>query len=163
MTTRTHKDLHSFARRMRLNAKGIENGVNKATGDLVVMSVAELAKATPVDTGRARSNWQVSGSASATPRPAFSPFASRHKPPYAGGGSRGEGRNLAGAVWAASAAVARRATDAAVYIVNPLPYIQRLNQGHSPQAGAGWISRALAVARARWNTTAAATIDKELK
>lgn len=163
MTTRTHKDLHSFARRMRMNGKGIEKAVGLANNDRVIVTVAELAKSTPVDTGKARSNWQVSGSASASIRSAFSPFPSRHRPPYSGGGGISEGRNLAGAVWAASAAVGRATGRAALYIVNPLPYIQRLNQGHSPQAGAGWISRAIARAQARANIDTKRRLDEGLK
>lgn len=123
---------------------------NEATREMAVFAIAELAKSTPIDVGTARSNWTATiGTTSITTRKAFAPYPSRHRPPYGPGGSMGEGRNQAGAVWSAAAAIKGKQPEQAVYIDNNLPYIQRLNQGHSKMAPAGFIERALERARQR--------------
>lgn len=80
---------------------------------------AALVMNTPVDTGRARSNWIASLNA-----PSVAMVEPGQKPDT-------------------GAAVASfKVTDTA-YIANNLPYIRRLNEGHSQQAPAGFVEMAV--------------------
>lgn len=99
----------------------------------------ELILATPVDEGTARSNWQVGVTPSASPRAAYSP-----------GSHLGisESGNASSAIAAANAAVDAAPSGSTLFVSNPVPYIDILDQGHSRQAPRGMIRRALAVAMA---------------
>jgi hypothetical protein len=146
------KDLVYLAQRMHDIAKNVEIAVNLTVQDTAIFTAAHLAKGTPVDVGTARSNWMLSlGAASQGTRPAFSPFASRWRPvPGVNpGGSLSETRNQAGVTWSATAAIKGRKPGQAVYIANNLPYIARLNQGHSKQAPSGFIQRAVKTSAAQ--------------
>lgn len=134
------KDLRYLAKVMPKYGDAIASDVNRLKGEISLSIIANVAKRTPVDVGTARSNWHVSTAISALTRKAFSPFLSRWRPPYGPGGTLAETRNQAGAVWSASSIVGK-ATKAGepLYISNNLPYIQRLNQGWSNQAPAGFV------------------------
>lgn len=150
MTVRTHKSWESFAKQMYKFADDVPDVANKVEIEMATMTLAELARATPIDVGTARSNWVASiGSAYDGTRAAFSPYPSRHRPPYGPGGSMGEGRNQAGAVWSAAAALKGKKPGEDIHITNNLPYIMRLNQGHSSLAAAGFIERAIQTGRQR--------------
>lgn len=106
---------------------------------LVVRRVALAADqavvvATPVDTGRARSNWLVTIDA---PDP-------REIPPYSQDDGAGSARAAVAQGQAAIAAFA--AGNRAIYITNNLPYIERLNQGSSAQAPASFVQQAVIMA-----------------
>lgn len=91
---------------------------------------------TPVDTGRAKSNWIVTlGSPSGATINAY---------------SEGEGGSTAAANEAAAQAQAESVIsgydgDAGleIHITNNLPYIEELNQGSSMQAAPGYVEQAL--------------------
>lgn len=87
-----------------------------------------LVLATPVDTGRARSNWQV-----ALDGPAE--------------GTIDEPMDI-GTIQAAAANVVSRHKpgDGQINITNNLPYIGRLNKGWSAQAPAGFVEQAILAA-----------------
>lgn len=125
---------------MAETALAIELDVNQLKGEIAIAVVADTAKLTPVDVGTARSNWQVGvGGPPQGVRPAYSPHASRWRPPYASpGANTSETQNQAGVVWSA-VANARKGGLADLYIANNSPYIGRLNQGHSNQAPAGFV------------------------
>lgn len=95
-----------------------------------------LVLATPVDKGRARSNWQVS-----VGRPILAEIE-----PYAPGDKLGLGEtaNASGALEQARAALARDIGEEPIYITNNVEYINVLNAGHSAQAPAGFVEEALA-------------------
>lgn len=85
-----------------------------------------IVLATPVDTGRARSNWLVTvGSPSG-----------RTREPYAPGErlGRGEQANAAGALDQARKAVATHSNLRDIWVVNNVDYIGKLNAGSSRQA-----------------------------
>jgi hypothetical protein len=95
-----------------------------ARADLVVRKVAldmltKIVMKTPVDTGRARGHWGV-GVTSIT---------------YGAGLDKGGGGTIAKATASLQGA---RAGDR-IYIANNLPYIVRLEYGHSKQAPAGMV------------------------
>lgn len=123
-------------------SKAVAEDVNELVKAISVEVARQVAGRTPVDTGKARSNWQTSLS---TPiggtRTAFAAYPSRWHPPGRNpGGSMAETPNFAAAVRSAREGVSRRTGDEQdVYIVNNLPYIARLNQGYSKQAPAGYV------------------------
>lgn len=91
-----------------------------------------LVTSTPVDTGRARSNWIVSSGPSTRIIDAYAPGES--------GSTRGQNTRAA----QAQAKAFLESTDATViYISNNLEYIRFLNEGSSAQAPAGFIEAAV--------------------
>lgn len=84
---------------------------------------ATLVSSTPVDTGRARSNWQanIGSPASGTLEP---------MPAQA-------------AVTLATATIATYKSGETIHLTNNLPYIGALNNGHSAQAPAGFVETAV--------------------
>jgi len=91
----------------------------------------ELKRTTPIDTSWARANWLTS-----IGRPVTAPAGSRESVGIASGAqSAGEARLLVYNV-----------NQGDVWISNNVPYIQKLNEGHSKQAPAGFIEVAIATA-----------------
>jgi len=74
---------------------------------------------TPVDTGRARGNWQVSVTSP--------PSTELNAVDRSGGGTIAEGLSK----------MSEQRGGNAIWIVNNLPYIEALESGHSRQAGPG--------------------------
>lgn len=128
--------LDSFARRIEARSDEIVVRAGRAVGEVAGVIFDEVVRATPADTGKARSNWRVSvnGSGGSQVRPPFSP-----------------GKNLgieetANAQAASSAARARLASvksSDTVDISNPLDYIAQLNNGSSRQAPANFVQLAV--------------------
>ena len=87
-----------------------------------------LTRTTPVDTGRAASSWRLN---KGVPDPSFEPAGqTSYKPPLPpSGASLGTGETL--------------------FISNNLPYIVRLNEGHSEKAGPFFVEQEVALATAR--------------
>lgn len=135
--------LGDFARRIRLRGRQVEEGVNRIVRKVALVADRELVLETPVDTGRARSNWQVSlGSALTTEREPFAPGE---------GLGKGEGANAAGALAQGQDRIGARKSEQDIYIQNNVSYIGNLNDGTSAQAPAGFVQAAIkrAVAAAR--------------
>lgn len=127
--------LGDFARRIRIRGRQVEEGVNKIVRKCALIADRELVLETPVDTGRARSNWQVSlGSAITSEREPFSPGQ---------GLGKGEGRNAAGALEQAQERIGARQSGQDIYITNNVGYIGPLNDGSSAQAPAGFVEAAI--------------------
>ena len=112
-------DLNAFAEK-------IGEDVVDLTRAVTLKMTSELIKNTPVDTGRARSNWQHS-----TTQPGN--IKNRDNQDKSGRPSRTSAQNLA--------AVLQPYQQ--VWISNNLPYINRLNEGHSKQAGVHFVERAV--------------------
>jgi hypothetical protein len=85
--------------------------------------------ATPVDTGRARSNWLVS-----IDQPRKETIETLGKDPSA---AISEGNQVINGY---------KKENKAIYISNNLPYIGRLNEGYSAQAPAAFVEQAVAAA-----------------
>lgn len=127
--------LGEFARRIRLRGQQVETGVNKIVRKVALIADRELVLETPVDTGRARSNWQVS---------LGSPLTSEREPYSPGEGlGRGEGQNAAGALAQAQERIGARQSEQDIYIQNNVDYIGALNDGSSAQAPAGFVQAAI--------------------
>lgn len=124
----------NFARRMRQRGQQVEEGVNRVVRTTALIADQNLVLSTPVDTGRARSNWQVSiGTPVETTREAFAP------------GELGStaGPNAQAAIAEGQQVINQRRSGETIFITNNLPYIQRLNDGYSAQAPAGFVQTAV--------------------
>lgn len=116
---------------MVLRADELGQSVDRVvrTAALVVDQVVVLS--TPVDTGRARSNWLVSVG---VPRGGvIEPYAPGNKL------GLGENKNAQGALDQARRAVAVRPEGIPVFIVNNVDYMGLLNNGSSRQAPANFV------------------------
>lgn len=146
--------LAQFSQNIRKRGSQIENAGTRFTKAVAKRALRALVNATPVDTGRARSNWRVGIGAS--PTAVIEPYSPGKK---LGIGERANA-NAAIATGLARINSVRGASGAggglqtAIYIANNTPYIgnlpngKGLNDGYSPQASAGWIEEKLMEARA---------------
>lgn len=120
---------------MRVRAQVLEPNINRVIKKVVVAVDEAVVDETPVDTGRARSNWRVSVGAPTTE--VISPYApGRHL-------GKAEVGNAAAAKAQAREAVSVRAPGQDVYLCNSTPYIGLLNAGHSGQAAPLFVQRAV--------------------
>lgn len=113
--------------------------LGKLVGVLTVRLHQALVSATPVDTGFARAGWT----------PTVGPPQDRAlRRPSDPEDARSRARsNLAdGQAAAARIGASYRLVQGAVHESNQVVYVPRLNEGHSPQAAAGWVERAAAQA-----------------
>jgi len=126
-----------FFSRMTSRGRQIEQALNEVKKDAALRIDRNLVYTTPVDTGRARSNW----------------IASRGAPKY----EQANPDSTAMASYHKSAQEISRSnrSDEVIYITNTLPYIVRLNEGYSAQAPAGFVQRSI-------NSAASAVRGKKL-
>ena len=124
-----------FSKRMKVRGDQIEKGVNRTVRKVALAVDQAVVLATPVDTGRARSNWQVSiVSPITTTRSAYSP------------GSKlglGESANANAAIEHAKQKIRARTLGQEIHITNNLHYIKDLNDGSSAQALPGFVEAAV--------------------
>jgi len=145
--------LERFARRMLLRANNVPREVSKVVRKVALAADQALVLGTPVDTGRARSNWIVSlGSEVTTPIEPYAPLAPGTDP-----GKLSETANAQAALAQGREAVANHQAEQAIHITNNVDYIQPLNEGSSSQAPAMFVEAAVqqgidAVAGARIDT-----------
>ena len=108
---------------MRVTGRTVSDNATDLVRRVALTVDSELVYSTPVDTGRARSNWQVEidrpASGTVDPVPA------------------------AVALERAAATVQRSMPGSTIHITNNLPYIGRLNEGWSAQAPAGYVETAV--------------------
>jgi hypothetical protein len=124
-----------FAARMKALGAKAEAGVNRKIKKTALAILTELAVQTPVDTGRARSNWMVG---------LGGPPDDGNFPPYAAGEKGSTARaNATMTIETGKAAMSDRQLGQAVYITNEVPYIEQLNNGSSAQAPAGFVQQAV--------------------
>ena len=145
-----------LGRRLRVRAHQVGRWSHATPRKATKVLVGSLVQSTPVDRGVARSNWQVStGASPAVVKPAFAP--GRHL-------GISETRNAAATIAEAYARIDRAPTfgfsqaflkagvpeaagGTSFYVSNPVYYIEALDQGHSKQQAAGFVRRALNLAR----------------
>lgn len=100
--------------------------------------VGDLVYHTPVDTSQALSNWDVTIGA---------PVSDPHGPYFAGQHGSTQRQSAAQALNVAKETLKDKKPGQSIFIANTLPYIRRLNDGHSQQVPAGFIERALLLGR----------------
>jgi hypothetical protein len=138
--------LEDFSRRITTLANNVVVNSDALVRKVALVADQAVVSSTPVDTGRARSNWiaQIGTAAETTIEP------------YAPG--------KAGSTGAANVEAARAQAEAVVatyeggkgqeiHITNNLPYIDPLNKGHSAQAPAGYVEEAIQLAVDAVNNT----------
>lgn len=127
-----------FQKRFSILADRIDKNLNEMVRKVGIVADQTLVLSTPVDEGTARSNWQVALDA---------PIRSEI-PPYAPGKGLGigESANAQGALAQGQAAIGQYKNGQTIYISNNLPYINRLNDGWSAQAPAGFVEKAVQLA-----------------
>lgn len=128
--------LSDFVKRMGRLGAVVEENADKTVRKAVIAVDRTVVMATPVDKGRARSNWVAE----------LDTAFSGEVEPYA----PGEGGSTGGANSEAAMAQAARVAasydgdqNSEVHITNNLPYIQALNDGHSAQAPADFVREAV--------------------
>ena len=113
--------------------RAISDQVDQIAGKAVAVAtlevLRELKRRTPVDTGHARSNWI----------------------PTTGAPHRAVEQGSAGAAQAVGEVAIATGRAAKTFISNNVPYIQRLDQGHSQKAPTGFVRQSVfaGLARAR--------------
>lgn len=116
---------------MRRRAAALAKAVDKVVRQVAIVADRQIVLATPVDTGRARSNWIVTvGAPTTTPIEPYSPTSM---------GGTSESANLSGALGQANTAISKRKFGQTIWIQNNVPYIGRLNEGSSKQAPANFV------------------------
>jgi len=131
-------DFGDFVRRMEVRADNVPREVSKVMKKAALAVDQTVVMATPVDTGRARSNWIVSlGSPSGETRDPYAPLPQGQDP-----SKLGESGNAQGAISHAKEVVAFH-KEGPICVTNNLPYIERLNEGYSSQAGAMFVEEAV--------------------
>jgi hypothetical protein len=154
-------DMAAAAKRFYRLAKGVEVATFTVSREQALDTQYLLAKDTPVDVGSARSNWRISIGRPLTGRiKAYYPYASRHRPPYGPGGSKGEGANLSAVINQGRMRLASYKTGS-IYISNNLPYIGPLDRGHSKQTTSGFVARAVYAATRQTAIKIPAIFSKE--
>jgi hypothetical protein len=118
-------NLGQFAERMRKRGADIEPAVDDTVRKVALLANQTLIMATPVDTGRARANWQVSINAEVD--------------------SEVESTDAQGAM-TRNKGVIDGYRGGELLIQNNVPYIGALNNGSSAQAPAGFVEKALQAA-----------------
>ena len=131
-------DLQDFSRRMTIRGKRIEENASRLVRQVALVADQAVVFGTPVDTGRARSNWIVS--INSAPEEIIPPYTPGE------GGSTGA-RNAQAAINQGEEVISRyQGEGQEIHITNNLPYIQRLNDGYSDQAPANYVETAIALA-----------------
>jgi HK97 gp10 family phage protein len=128
--------LEDFAKRMSRISVEVEDGVERAVKECAIAVTRTVINATPVDTGRARSNW------TADMDEAFHKIFPAHVPGERG--STGD-TNAEIAIEQAEAAISQFDINKnnSIHISNSLPYIGALNDGHSKQAPTDFVRQAV--------------------
>lgn len=143
-SSRKGADFSELDKALKRYGRIIEAGVNNLKRDVSLAVLNSVVEETPVDTGKARSNWQVGlNSNDAAPRGPYAPIPSQYRPPYQPGPQRSERSNLQAAIAAGQGTISGANLKQAIYISNSLPYIGRLDDGYSKQTDAGFVSRAV--------------------
>lgn len=114
-----------FKRKLRAIANTVESNATRLPARTALTFVSVVAKATPIDTGKAQGNWQVGIGA---------PMQRQvHDPSRFGADA---------AIRIATNKLQNYKGGKIIHVTNNLPYIGALDRGHSQQAPAGFIDMA---------------------
>lgn len=137
-------DFAGFSASMRARAAAVSVNADRLVRRIALVADQAIVDATPVDTGRARSNWIVT----------LDSAAGGTRAPYVEGlAGSSASANAQAAIEQGAAVVATYSGDAhrEIHITNNLPYIDRLNNGWSRQAPAEFVQEALHTTAAAFN------------
>ncbi len=122
---------------VKIVAEDLEKFTTRVMVRLTTSIWAELQEATPVDTGWARANWHPSVRSPVTEAVADLSDGTEPTPELVQAAAAQSQAGLD------EVAAYRFPHDGRVYIVNNAHYIQRLNEGHSPQAPPEFVQKAI--------------------
>ena len=128
-------DLRDLGRNMRVTARAVGDNATAAVREVSEKVGVTVVYGTPVDTSRARMNWQ--GSVGEPAQGVLAPYPSQPAGPN-------DGPRVAIASIRAATADYDGQKDG-VFITNNLDYIQDLNNGSSSQAPADFVAQAVLV------------------
>lgn len=136
-------DLEKLARDAKKLERDIKRAANEMAKDGAVGTAGALSAATPIDTGKAASNWLVSLGFPKTRE------IEAHEP---GEGGSTKAANVAATVKAAREAVKNKKLGQNIFITNNIDYMDPLaNDGHSPQQpNPGWIEAVGNITERNW-------------
>lgn len=127
-------NLRQFSIRIRRLGSNVETNAVKLVRKVALSVDSTVVMGTPVDTGRARSNWQVEiGKPARGTVEAYAPGKE---------GSTG-GQNAQIALALGAGVIATYKGGESIHLTNNLPYIGALNRGHSAQAPSGFVETAV--------------------
>lgn len=132
------KTLADLAERMRKLAAGLQSEASRCALEVGEAVVTDLAHRTPVDTSAALSNWL--GALESPNMAVVEPHLPGHK------GST-QLRSAQGTIEAFKIDTENKKPGQAIFISNSINYIRRLNEGSSKQEPAGFVHRAVLIAR----------------
>ena len=118
--------MNNFSKRFTTLTENFLKGVDKVVKTAAIVADRELVISTPVDTGRARSNWIVS----------IGPSSNQIR----------EIISLESNLAQSKSTIESRTFGQDIAITNNLTYISRLNEGYSAQAPAGFVQDAVMIA-----------------
>lgn len=129
-------DLYDLAKSMKLTAKAVSQNAIEVVKSVSQNVGVTVIYATPIDTSRARMNWQGTVNSPATE--VLSPYPAKPSDPSVGSN-------------VAIASIRKAVSDysgqpAGIFITNNLDYIQKLNNGSSEQAPANFVAKATIIA-----------------
>lgn len=130
--------LKNLSKRLRERAGKLNEQANRLAIQCAETIVGDLVQVTPVDTSQALSNWQVD---------LGKPVDSSIPPYFPGELGSTQGASSAEALAAARVVLHNKKPGETIYISNVLRYINRLNEGSSSQAPAGFVERAVLIGR----------------
>jgi hypothetical protein len=125
-----------FAKRVRAMADLVGGNSTRLVRRVALAADTTVVLATPVDTGRARANWQIGING---------PTNGVKYPSPASPGSPESG--AIEALQEAASKIPAFNGEGTIHITNNLPYIKRLNEGYSKQAPAAFVEIAVQAAR----------------
>lgn len=129
--------LRAFASNMRKRSRTVPSNADKLVRRVAETVLVNVVNDTPVDSGQAKSNWQVKLNSPATNTiPAYHPGKD---------GSTSQA-NLRATVEAGLEVIKDYTSGQVIHITNNLPYIGELNDGWSNQAPPGYVQDAVLVA-----------------
>lgn len=135
------KTLLDLAKSLERRSDRIEKEANKLSIRVAKTIVEDLTISTPVDTSKALSNWQIGlRDAPKAPDDALEAF-------YPGKRGSTKRSSAIATIRAAKRVLAGKKPGEVIYISNVLPYIRRLNYGHSQQAPAGFVERSVLIGK----------------
>lgn len=130
--------LDRFIARMNVRARNLPGEVNRVKRLAALACDQTVVLSTPVDTGRARSNWIVTNG---EPNDGtIEPYAPTTQ------GGLGETANANAALAQGRDEIGRSKPEQDICITNNLEYIEPLNRGHSAQAPAMFVEEAIQTA-----------------
>jgi Bacteriophage HK97-gp10, putative tail-component len=131
------QDFTGFAKRMTGLSKTVEKQANAVTQGVATELLQQLVVETPIDTGKAKSNWLVG--VTVNPTEVLEPRVPGEK------GSTSQS-TIAATIEEGKARIALRKTNQDIYIANNVDYIGSLNNGTSKQAPSNFVQKSVYLA-----------------